>query len=173
MQKITKSVVLILILTSISKIVFAQSTADDTLTTKRKFITTDIYLKGIPLTKKSVLSLYTDNRQATIKYKWGNALKPFGIPVAIGGIALAANAIRGVDMVATIDGKDYPYVKRSLPKLLLGIALVVGGGCLVESSNELVAHSADKYNEALKEKKSKKTAYFGFTNDGIGIGLKW
>ncbi|MCU0326488.1 MAG: hypothetical protein MUF45_14750 [Spirosomaceae bacterium] len=173
MQKITKNIVLTLIFISISKIVIAQVTANDTLTTKRKIITTDIYLNGTPLTKKSILSLYTDNRQATIKYKWGNAMKPLGIPVAVGGIALAANAIRGVDMVATIDGKDYPYVKRSLPKLLLGIVLVVGGGCLIESSNELVTHSADKYNEALREKNSKKTAYFGITNDGIGIGIKW
>lgn len=169
MIKISKIIYLSITLISISNAVIGQSLSGDSLVAKRKFLITKIYQKDVLLTKKSILALYEDNRQATIKYKWGNALKPLGLPVAIGGIALAANAIRGIDKVAIVNGKEHPYVERSLPKLLIGLGLVIGGGCLIESSNELVAHSTDRYND----KKFKKTAYFGFTNDGIGLGFKW
>jgi hypothetical protein len=168
-------VLLLFIFTSI--ISTAQEvTFADSVYTKRWFLKTDVYRNNNFLDRKQVLDVYKGNKQATIKFKWGRAMRPLGIPVAIGGVALGVIAIKGEDKIAVIDGKEYPYVVRSLPKLLIGLGLFVAGGCIIESSNELVANSANKYNEALgKRKKSTttKTTYFGITNDGVSIGMKF
>jgi hypothetical protein len=60
----------------------------------------------------------------------------------------------------------------------MGLVLVVGGVCMVESSNELAQHAVDIYNAKLKS--TSKTSYinniqFGFTESnavGFTISLK-
>jgi hypothetical protein len=145
----------------------------DSLVVKRKALTTYIFEGGDLLTNKQVLSLYRDGYQSMTKFRWGNRLKPFGVPVAAGGVVLAVISLKGENKIAVSAGKEYSYVVRSLPKLLIGLGLFVGGGCILESSNELIANSAKIYNQNLLSKKPKKVSYFGLTNDGLSIGMRW
>lgn len=171
-QKIT---LLIIIFLSFCK-VFAQK--NDSLFAKRVFLATYIYKDGIKLSSQKVNQLFESTAQSKIKYRWSNILKPIGPVVAVGGIGLAYVALKGVDATATVEGKEVDYKIRSLPKLLIGLSLVVGGLSMVESSNELVQHSVDIYNSKLKE--GKKTSYinkveFGLTESntiGFTISLK-
>lgn len=152
---------------------FAQR--QDSLYAKRVFLATHIYIHGIRLSSGKVNNIFKDTWQPKIKYKWSNILKPVGPLVAVGGVGLAYIALKGKDATVTIDGKEVNYKIRSLPKLLMGLGLVVGGLSMVESSNELAQHSVDIYNSMLKE--SKKTGYinkvqFGLTeNNAIGFTI--
>lgn len=155
---------------------FAQKT--DSLYAKRVFITTYIYKDGLKLSNSKVMKLYKDNLQPTIKYKWSNILKPIGPVVAVGGIGLAAIALKGKDATKVLNGQTINYKIRSLPKLLVGLGLIAGGLSIVESSNELSQHSVDIYNSMLKT--TKKVGYvdkikFGITQSnaiGFSVSLK-
>ncbi len=155
---------------------FAQKA--DSLYAKRVFLSTYIYKDGLKLSNAKVMKLYKDTWQPKIKYKWSNILKPIGPVVAVGGVGLAAIALKGVDAQVVVDGKVIDYKIRSLPKLLMGLGLVVGGLCMVESSNELAQHSVDIYNSMLKS--TKKVGYvdkikFGITPSnaiGFSVSLK-
>lgn len=171
-QKLT---VLIIICFSFCKVVAQKN---DSLFAKRVFLATYIYKDGIMLSNEEVNNVFKDTWQPKIKYRWSNILKPIGPVVAVGGVGLAYVALKGVDATAIVEGKEVDYKIRSLPKLLIGLGLVVGGLSMVESSNELVQHSVDIYNSMLKE--SKKTSYinkiqFGLTESnaiGFTISLK-
>lgn len=172
-----KQKILVLILVCVSFLNgFAQKI--DSLYAKRVFLTTHIYKDGLKLSNKKVNSLFKDTWQPRLKYKWSNILKPIGPVVALGGVGLAYVALKGVDATATIDGQQVNYKIRSLPKLLMGLGLVVGGLCMVESSNELTQHAVDIYNAKLKS--TPKTSYinkiqFGLTESnavGFTISLK-
>jgi hypothetical protein len=171
-----QSILVLLIICGISLTGFAQK--PDSLYAKRVFLTTHIYKDGIKLSSGKVNNLFKDTWQPRVKYKWSNILKPVGPVVALGGVGLAYVALKGVDATAIVDGKTIDYKIRSLPKLLIGLGLVVGGLSMVESSNELAQHSVDIYNSMLKE--SKKTGYinkiqFGLTESnavGFTISLK-
>jgi hypothetical protein len=171
-----KSHLLLIILFVGFNSVFAQRR--DSLYTKRVFLATHIYKDGIKLSNAKVTKLYKDTWQPQIKYKWSNILKPIGPVVALGGVGLAYVALKGVDATAIVDGKTVDYKIRSLPKLLIGLGLVVGGLSMVESSNELAQHSVDIYNSMLSP--AKKVGYvdkikFGLTESnaiGFSISLK-
>ena len=171
-----QSIFVFLIISSISLTGFAQKL--DSLYAKRVFLATHIYKDGIKLSSGKINKLYQDTGQPRIKYKWSNILKPIGPVVAVGGLVVAYVALKGVDATAIVDGKEVDYKIRSLPKLLIGLGLVVGGLSMVESSNELAQHSVDIYNSKLNE--SKKTSYinkvqFGLTETnaiGFTISLK-
>jgi hypothetical protein len=150
----------------------------DSLYTKRVFLATYVYKDSIKLSKKQIVSLYKDMGQPKIKYKWSNILKPIAPLVTLGGVGLAALALKGADATAIVDGKNVAYKVRSLPNLLIGLGLVFGGLSMIESSNELVQHSVDIYNSILKPEQ--KTGYinnikFGITQSnavGFTISLK-
>ncbi len=147
------------------------SQKNDSLSAKRAFLVTHIYKDGLKLSNKNITALFKKTEQAKIKYKWSNILKPVGPVVAVGGFGIAYVALKGKDATATVDGKEVDYKVRSLPKLLMGLGLIVGGLSMIESSNELAQHSVDIYNSSL----SKKTSYinkiqFGFT-DSSGLGF--
>ncbi len=169
-----KKNVLLLILLLIS-FNYSYSQKKDSLFTKRVFISTYIYKNGENLTNDKINELYKETWQPKIKYKWSKILKPIGPVVAIGGIGLAYIALKGVDATAIIDGKQVNYKIRSLPKLLTGMGLFVGGLSMVESSNELVQHSVDIYNSMLVP--AKKVGYvdkikFGITeNNAVGFSI--
>lgn len=152
---------------------FAQK--NDSLHAKRIFLATHVYKDGIKLSNQKVAQLFKDIPQSRIKYKWSYILKPIGPLVAIGGGGLAYVALKGKDATAVVDGKDVDYKIRSLPKLLMGLGLILGGLSMVESSNELAQHAVDIYNAKLHE--SKKTSYihkvqFGITdNNGLGFSI--
>jgi hypothetical protein len=76
---------------------------------------------------------------------------PVAPVVSVAGIVLAVDGLVGVNRTAVIDGKDYDYVERSLPKLLLGLTLFVTGGSFMEGSNDFKATAAKRYNEHLKK----------------------
>ncbi|MDZ7934835.1 MAG: hypothetical protein U5M51_07715 [Emticicia sp.] len=164
--------ILVLILICVSSLSgFAQE--KDSLYAKRVFLTTHIYKDGLKLSNQRVNQLFKDTWQPRVKYKWSNILKPIGPVVAIGGVGIAYVALKGTDATATIEGKEVDYKIRSLPKLLMGLGLFVGGLSMVESSNELAQHSVDIYNSMLN--KNKKTSHinkikFGIT-DSYGLGF--
>ncbi len=126
---------------------FAQKA--DSLYAKRVFLATYIYKDGAKLSNKKIVELYKATWQPKIKYRWSNILKPIGPVVAVGGIGLAYIALKGVDATALVEGKPVDYKIRSLPKLLIGLGLVVGGLSMVESSNELAQNSVNIYNSML------------------------
>lgn len=147
----------------------------DTLYAKRAFLATYIYKDGIKLSSGKVNQLFKDTQQPRVKYKWSNILKPIGPVVAVGGFGIAYVGLKGKDATATVEGKEVDYKIRSLPKLLIGLGLFVGGLSMVESSNELAQHSVDIYNS--KQNKSQNTSYihkiqFGLTdNNAIGFTI--
>jgi len=176
-KSIMKQKTLVLILVCVSFLNgFAQKR--DSLYAKRVFLVTHIYKDGLKLSNQKVNQLFKDTWQTRVKYKWSNILKPIGPVVAVSGFGIAYVALKGKDATATIEGKEVDYKIRSLPKLLMGLGLVVGGLSMVESSNELSQHSVDIYNSMLKE--NKKTGYinkiqFGLTENytiGFTISLK-
>jgi len=142
---------------------FAQK--PDTLYFNRAFISTYIYQDGIKLSGGKLTKKFDTTKQSKIKFMWSNILKPIGPVVTVGGVGLAYMALKGVDATATIDGKQVDYKIRSLPKLLMGLGLVVGGLCMVESSNELAQHAVEIYNTKLKS-----TSKIGYINK-IQFGL--
>ena len=152
---------------------FAQK--PDTLYFNREFLATHIYQDGIKLSGGKVTKIFSTTKQSKIKYKWSKVLKPIGPVVTFGGVGLAYVALKGIDATATIDGQQVDYKIRSLPKLLMGLGLVVGGLCMVESSNELAQHAVDIYN--VKQKSTTKISYinkiqFGLTeSNAVGFTI--
>jgi hypothetical protein len=150
----------------------------DTLYAKRVFLSTYLYKDEIKLSGRKLTKIFSTIKQSKIKYRWSNILKPIGPVVAISGVGLAYVALKGVNATATIEGQKVDYKVRSLPKLLIGLCLVIGGLSMVESSNELAQHAVDIYNTKLKS--THKISYidkiqFGLTESnalGFTISLK-
>jgi hypothetical protein len=140
--------------------IFAQK--QDTLYTKRVFLTTYIYKDSVKFSKKEVSNLFKDTWQPRKKYKWSNILKPAGPVVAVGGAGLTFVACRGVNFITNT---EVNYKVISLPQLSTGVGLFVLGLSMMAHSNQLSRQSVDVYNLMLKE--SKKTSYI----DKIKFGL--
>ena len=153
--------------------IFAQK--QDTLYTKRVFLTTYIYKDSVKFSKKEVSNLFKDTWQPRKKYKWSNILKPVGPVVAVGGAGLTFVAYRGVNFITNTEGKQVNYKVISLPQLSAGVGLFVLGLSMMAHSNQLSRQSVDVYNLMLKE--SKKTSYidkikFGLTeSNSIGFSM--
>lgn len=171
-----KSFAILLIFVVISLHTSAQN--QDTLTTKRVFLTTKIYRNGFKLSNKKILSLYEDTWQPKVKYKWGYYMNPVAPVVTIAGIGMAAVALKGQNASSIVKGSEVHYKIRSLPKLLVGIGIAAAGLCMIESSNELVKHSVDIYNAKLKNQKPLASfiqkVNFGITeSNGVGLILRF
>ncbi len=138
----------------------------DTLVYQRKLFHSVIYQNGVPITKSRFAGYLTPSAKWNRKNQIANIILPAGPVISAGGIYLAYDAIKGEPKVAAIDGKEYPYVVRSLPKLLGGLALFVTGLSMVESANETKMNATRWFNEEhIKKYQAKKTALHW------GIGL--
>lgn len=153
--------------------VFAQK--QDTLYSKKSFLSTHIYKDSVRLSKKEVIKLFHDTWQPKIKYRWSNALKPVGALTTIGGVGLTYVAIKGTNYLTNIEGKQVSYKVISLPQLTIGVGLIVVGYSMIESSKLLAKSSVEVYNNMLKD--SRKTGYidkvqFGITqNNAVGFSI--
>ena len=157
----------------------------DSLMAKRYVLTSAIYKDTTRLSNSAVRELYRSNPKALTAHHWGLLLKPIGPVVAVSGLALAylglqghqeAGFVRGVSTKASPYPDDVPvtYTKRSLPKLLAGIGLIVGAIYLIEWSNELTATSVRLYNAKpapIRDLAYMKTLKLGLTTTG-NIGLE-
>lgn len=159
--------------------------AIDSLTAKRYLVTTVIYKDTVRLTNAAIRELYQSNPKALAALQWGNRLKPIGPVVAVSGLAIAYWGLRGTQENGVVRGistkaNPYPadvpvaYTKRSAPKLIAGIGLVVGALVLIEWSNELTATSVKLYNAkpaAIRSLGYTKTLKLGLTTTG-NVGLE-
>ena len=159
--------------------------AIDSLTAKRNLLTTTIYKDTVRLTNSAIRELYQSNPKATAALRWGNRIKPVGPVVAVAGLAIAYWGLRGTPENGFVRGistktDPYPadvpvaYTKRSVPKLIAGIGLVVGALYLIERSNELRATSVRVYNAkpaAIRSLAYLKTLKLGLTTTG-NVGLE-
>lgn len=121
----------------------------DSLFVDRKAFTTTVYRNSVKLSDNRFALLLQPSRNWSKKFQISRIILPAGPVIAAGGVYLAYDAIKGVPMVAEIDGKVYPYTVRSLPKLLGGIVIFVGGMSLIESANETKANAVNWYNGYL------------------------
>jgi hypothetical protein len=159
---------------------FATASAQeaDTLFYKRTAFNTPIFIGNQNLSHDELVKLYSFDKKTLRKYKIGRIMLPVAPVVSVAGIVLAVDGLVGVNRTAVIDGKDYNYVERSLPRLLLGLALFVTGGSFMEGSNDFKATAAKKYNEHLKKlNASPKTTFqpkWGITESGdVGFRLEF
>ncbi|WP_337044886.1 hypothetical protein [Emticicia sp. 17c] len=169
-----KSLLILLIIVVSSLNTYAQSL--DTLTTKRVVITTKIYRNGFKLSNSKILDLYKDTWQPKVKYTWGYFMNPVGPVMTVAGVGLTAVGLKGTNATAIIKGKEVSYKVRSLPKVLIGLGLTIGGLCIIEASNEFVQHSVDIYNARINKLKGKlgyvQKIDFGLTDNGnLGLSL--
>ncbi|MDP5120926.1 MAG: hypothetical protein NWQ46_04990 [Spirosomaceae bacterium] len=159
---------LFLLLFSCSLSLFAQEA--DTLLYNRVGFNTLVFKQSQKLSHNELVKLYSFDKKTLRKYKVGRIMLPVSPVFAIAGTALAVDGLVGVDRTAQIDGINYDYVERSLPKLLLGLALVVTGGSFMEGSNDFKATAAKRYNEHIKKMNaSTKTTFspkLGITKSG-------
>ncbi|GAB3693353.1 hypothetical protein GCM10027592_13150 [Spirosoma flavus] len=160
----------------------------DTITAKRHFITTGLYINGKRLSTSSILYTYQKAPKAMPKslnmYQLGSFLKPVGPLMVVTGVYVGYLAVKGKPATGMIRGirtagNPYPsdvpaeYTVRNLPRLLAGIGMVIGGIAVIEFSNELVAKSAKNYNSKLSRPRKVALLYntkFGITPDG-NVGL--
>lgn len=151
----------------------------DSLTANRRLFTTKVYRNTVELSNNRLTLLLQSSPKWSRKFTISKIIHPAGPIVAAGGVYLAYDAIKGVPMVANIDGVDYPYVVRSLPKLLGGIAFFVTGMSMVESANETKANAVKWYNGYLTKtiEDRNKTAFkarFGLQKSGrVGLALNF
>ena len=157
----------------------------DSLMAKRYALTSAIYKDAEQLSNSAVRELYQSNPKALTAHHWGLILKPIGPVVAVSGLAFVYLGLQGHQEVGFVRGistkaNPYPddvpvtYTKRSLPKLLAGIGLVVGAIYLIEWSNELTATSVGLYNAkpaSIRNLVYVKSLKVGLTTTG-NIGLE-
>lgn len=150
----------------------------DTLCYKRIIFNTPVFIGNQSLSHDELVKLYSFDKKTLRKYKVGRIMLPISPVVSVAGIVLAVDGLVGVKRTALIDGENYNYVERSLPKLLLGLALFVTGGSFMEGSNDFKATAAKRYNEHLKKlNTSPKTTFqpkWGITESGdVGFRLEF
>lgn len=147
----------------------------DTLTHQRKAFNTALFLANDTLSNKAIKEKFKLDNKVLRKYYLSKGMLYSSPFLVAAGTYLAVDALVGIDRTAIIDGVEYDYVERSLPKLLLGLSIFVTGGAFMEGSNDLMVSAAKKYNAKLKKQAtSPKTAYqpkIGITPQG-NVGFR-
>lgn len=128
------------------------SNTTDSLRSLRQLLTTAIYNDAVKLRPSAVVSLYSQDTLALRNYKWGQRIKPLGPLMAAAGIALGYVAIKGKQVPAEFSYNGQmitsSYIVRDRLKLGAGIGFLIGGMCLVELSNDLIARSVIRFNSS-------------------------
>ena len=132
----------------------------DSLAAKRAFLSTAVTQPGKSLDRRSILSILEATPKAQQLYRRSQLIKPIGPVLAGAGLIIGYVAIKGTPMTGIARGNrtasnPYPpdvtveYNRRSLPLLIGGIGVIVGGLCLIELSNELTLKSIQLYNAGV------------------------
>ena len=155
----------------------APADREDTLRSVRGVFSTAIFQKETRLRPAAVMALYRDDAVARRRFRAGQMLTPVAPLVSLIGVGLGYVALKGKrgTYVGYYNGDpvEAPYVARSRPQLVAGLGLFVAGIVLVELSNELVASSAQGYNnrhEGQLISKARPKINFGITPGG-NLGL--
>ena len=157
----------------------------DSLVAKRSFLSTAITQPGKKLDRGSIVSILEVTPKAQQLYRRSQLIKPLGPLLAGAGLAIGYVAIKGTPMTAIARGIHTPtnpnvpdvtieYTHRSLPLLVGGLGLFVGGLCLIEMSNDLAAKSIQLYNATvipLRLSSHLDTIKLGITSSGQ-VGLE-
>lgn len=147
----------------------------DSLIYKRNMLLGKMFIKNKVADKKAVVELLKNDPQSLKNYKWGTSLTPVGPLMIAGGVGVSYWAVKGKQASAFVEGQNYNYTIRSVPKLVIGIGAILGGLCLVEWSNELQAKAANRYNSNITKKRVTfiKRVRIGVNPEGnIGISAK-
>nr|WP_295923754.1 hypothetical protein [uncultured Dyadobacter sp.] len=166
--------------TAKSILVSAETTAlpaQDSLTTKRKILSTSIYRNATRLSSEAIRALYEGNKKARKSYLSGKILTPAGPVISAAGIALGYVAIKGKPASANIHYNQQDitaqYTIRDRTKLAAGVGLFIGGFVLLEFSNDLIVRSTRRFNSELKYLQAadpKPSLHFGITPSGnLGV----
>ncbi|MGM9506809.1 hypothetical protein ACS5NO_03750 [Larkinella sp. GY13] len=156
---------------------FTAPELDDTLRAKRHLFATTVYQNGAKLSNSAISQLLESVPKARKRFQFGNVLKPIGPVVAVSGLVIGYIGIKGNPATSMVRGIRTPtnpnvadvqvaYTKRSLPKVLGGLGLFVGGLCLIEVSNELTAASVNLYNSRNKAISHLNSIKLGISNNG-------
>lgn len=157
----------------------------DSLQPKRHFFSTTVTQQGNRLNRRSIIQLMQEVPQAQALYRRGQLLKPLGPVLVASGLVIGYMAVKGTSKTAYAKGIGTPanpsppdvlvdYTSRSLPQLLGGISLLVGGLCLIEISNELTVKSINLYNTEVTPNRPAagiQTIKLGITTSGH-LGLE-
>ncbi len=138
--------------------------AVDSLVAQRRFITTAIYEGKTKLTPALLKAKLQATPELQKKYRFARLLKPVGPLVVLAGLGLGYSGIQGRQATKLVRGLKTPdnpdeldiqveYTERSLPRVLGGLSLLIGGICLIELSNELMATTVKLYNGKLRATK--------------------
>lgn len=173
---LVRKVVVFLFLICFSSASYAQDA--DTLYYKRVAFNTPVFINNQSVSHEDLLKLYSFDKKTLRKYKIGRIMLPAAPILSVAGTALAVDGLVGTQRTAVIDGESYDYVERSLPKLLLGLALFVTGGSFMEGSNDFKATAAKRYNAHIKKlndfPKTTFTPKWGITESGnVGFRLEF
>ncbi len=149
----------------------------DTLVCQRVLLDSRIKSGENKLSKNEIIKLYISVPEAKRTFKKSNYIMAGAGLFTLSGSFLTVNALKGKPGSKTIEGIDYNYTVRSLPKLLSGLVLTGTGLCLIEFSNELKHTSVEIYNSqklGLTNRSITIKSDFGlFANGNIGLKLSF
>jgi hypothetical protein len=143
----------------------------DSLTYVRKFFSFQVYEQAQKLsTRETQQLLQTTDSKLNITYNLGKIARPSAFLIAAGGTYLLYDGLKGSNQIGNVKGENYPYVKRSVPKVLSGIGLFIIGSCLFEYGNDLKERAIDNYNTKSKTPSAVSKLTLGVTPNG-NLGL--
>jgi hypothetical protein len=143
----------------------------DSLTYVRKFFSFQVYEQAQKLsTRETQQLLQTTDSKLNITYNLGKIARPSAFLITAGGTYLLYDGLKGSNQIGNVKGENYPYVKRSVPKVLSGIGLFIIGSCLFEYGNDLKERAIDNYNTKSKTPSAVSKLTLGVTPNG-NLGL--
>ncbi len=144
----------------------AQEMLPDTLSYKRRLLTTGIYRRGEKMSAARSAEVFLLNTEASASFRTGRILFPAGLMVSGAAVCTGWNALKGIPASAEVNGRNYDYRIRSLPKLLIGIAGLATGISLIEYSNDLRVKAVKRYNHRIKNRENPLSLRAGVSPDG-------